>query len=121
MINTDRIVPVTKTDLLSLYSVILAQANAALEKLAADNVLGDFVVSAASKTYLAAEPVRTVKFGSAITADTIFFVAAYDYAGFEKEGATLTVTAPAEGILADCTLYKAVLATNVLTITKVGL
>lgn len=121
MINTDRIVPVTKTDLLSLYGVILAPANASLEKLAADDVLGDFSVNAASKVYLANEPVKSVTFGSAITAGTVFFVAANDYTGFKKTGATLTVTAPDEGILTDGTLYKAVLSTNALTITKVGL
>ena len=122
MINTDRIVPVTKTDLLALYSVILLQNgdNSSLEKLT-DGIEGDFAVSTASKVYLADQPVKTVTFGSSITSGTVFFVAAMDYAGFKKTGATLTVTAPDEGILTDGTLYKAVLSTNALTITKVGL
>lgn len=122
MINTDRIVPVTKTDLLYLYSVILKQDsnNSSLEKLT-DGIEGDYAVSTNSKSYLADQPVKSVTFGSSITACTFFFVAAMDYAGFKKTGATLTVTAPDEGILTDGTLYKAVLSTNALTITKVGL
>lgn len=123
MINKDRIVPVTKTDLLSLYSVVLKQdsGNSSLAALAASNSTGEFAVATNSKIYLAAEPVKAVNFGSGITACTLYFLAALDYAGFTKTSATLTITKPDEGILTDGTLYKAVLSTNALTITKVGL
>lgn len=122
MINTDRIVPVTKTDLLDLYSVILLQNsnNSSLAKLT-DGIEGNYAVSTASATYLADQPVKSVTFGAAITACNFFFVAADDYAGFSKTGATLTVTNPTGGVKADGSLYKAVLSTNALTITKVGL
>lgn len=122
MINNDRIVPVTKTDLLSLYAAILLQDsnNSTLEKLT-DGIEGDFAVATNSKKYLADQPVKTVTFGASITACTLYFVAADGFGGFEKTGATLTITKPDEGILEDGTLYKAALSTNALTITKVGL
>lgn len=122
MINTNRIVPVTKIDLITLYGLILLQDsnNSALAKLAASDVEGDYAVSA-SGVYLADQPVQSVTFGSSVTSGTVYFVPAFDYAGFSKTGATLTVTNPTGGVVADGhTLYKAVLSTNALTITQVG-
>ena len=123
MINNNRIVPIEKVDLISMYGLILLQDsdNSSLEKLAASTVDGDFAVSTASKVYLADQPLKSLVFGASITANTTYFVADYAYEGFSKTGATLTVTKPDEGIMADGhTLYKAVLSTNALTITKVG-
>lgn len=123
MINKNRIVPVTNTDLISIYSVALAAAAAAAsgtapEKLSATNP-GEFSVTTASKTYLANEPLKSLNFGSSITANTTYFVPALDYKGFTKTSATLTVTGDVD---ADgSTLYKATLSTNALTITKIGL
>ena len=123
MINANRIVPMTATDLITNYGVILAAAAAAAsgtapEKLTATNP-GDFSVTTASKTYLANEPVKTLNFGSSITANTTYFVPALDYKGFTKTSATLTVTGD---VVADgSTLYKATLSTNALTITKIGI
>lgn len=121
MINDARIVPITSLDLISMYGIILAAAAAAAsgtapEKLAAIEI-GEFAVTTNSKTYIASEPVKKLNFGS-VTAETIYFVPAYDFEGFTKTGATLTVTGDVD---ADArTLYKAVLSTNALTITKVG-
>lgn len=123
MINNDRIVPITATDLITNYGVILAAAAAAAsgtapEKLTATNP-GEFSVTTASKTYLANEPVKSLNFGSSITANTTYFVPSIDYKGFSKDSATLTVTGTVD---ADgSTLYKATLSTNALTIAKVGL
>lgn len=123
MINTARIVPMAETDLVTQYGVILCAAAAAAsgtapEKLAATNP-GEFSVTTASKTYLANEPLKTLNFGSSITANTTYFVPALDYKGFTKTSATLTVSGDVE---ADgSTLYKATLSTNTLTIAKVGL
>lgn len=121
MINNARIVPITAVDLISMYGFVLAAAAAAAsgtapEELAASEI-ATFSVTTNSKTYIAAEPVKKLTFGN-VTAETIYFVPAYDYEGFEKTGATLTVsgTVDADGR----TLYKAVLSTNTLTITKVG-
>lgn len=123
MINKDRIVPVTKTDLLTLYGVILKQDsnNSSLAKLESSDVEGDFAITSAG-TYIADQPVKSVLFGSSVTSGTLFFVAAYDYEGFDKTGATLTVTEPTGGVVVDGeTLYKATISTNALTITQVGI
>lgn len=122
MINDERIVPVAETDLITLYGNMLAIAAAAAsgtapEKLAATNP-AEFTVSTNSKTYIAAEPVKTLNFGSSITASTIYFVPAYDYTGFTKDSATLTVTG--EVSPDGKTLYSATLSTNALTLAKVG-
>lgn len=122
MINDARIVPITSIDLISMYGFSLCAAAAAAsgtapEKLSATDV-ATFDVATNSKTYIAAEPVKAVTFGSSITACTLYFVPAYDYTGFAKTGASLTVTGDVE---ADGrTLYKATLSTNALTIAKVG-
>lgn len=124
MINNDRIVPITTVDLISMYGLILAAAAAAASGTAptalnATDTAGDFAQSTNSATVLASEPVKTLNFGSSVTAATVYFVPAYDYAGFTKTGATLTVTGD---VAADGrTLYKATLSTNTLTIAKVGL
>ena len=124
MINTERIVPVTALDLISLYGLILKQDttnNSSLAALAADDDKGDFSVKSASTPLLASEPVATLDIdatASSISSATIYFVPAYDYKGFTIDGsaATVTGTVSADGR----TLYKAVLATGAITFTKVG-
>ena len=122
MINDARIVPITTVDLISMYGFVLAAAAAAAsgtapEKLAATEI-ATFDVATNSKTYIANEPVKALTFGSSITACTLYFVPAYDYTGFTKTGATLTVSGDVEPD--GRTLYKATLSTNALTIAKVG-
>lgn len=122
MINKDRIVPVQATDLLSLYSVILAQDsnNSSLEKLSAKEI-GEFQITANSKLYIADEPVKSIDIdatASSVSATSVYFVPAYDYAGFTIDGVAVT---PTGSVVADGhTLYKAVLATGAITITKIG-
>ena len=121
MINTDRIVPITAVDLISMYGLILQQVsgNTALAALEAASVDGQFEVGASAGSLLIAnEPVKTIDFASGYTAGTVYFVPAYDYAGFTVAGAAVT---PTGDVVADGrTLYKAVLATGAVTITKVG-
>lgn len=122
MINDARIVPIQSIDLISMYGFSLAVAAAAAsgtapEKLAAADI-ATFEVDTNSKTYIAAEPVKSLNFGSSITASTIYFVPAYDYTGFTKDSATLTVTG--EVVADGRTMYSATLSTNALTIAKVG-
>lgn len=120
MINTDRIVPVQATDLLSLYGVILKMDsnNATLAALDAAN-LGEFEVGAsAGSILLADEPVKSLNFASGYSAGTVYFVPAYDYDGFSVAG---TKVVPTGSVVPDGrTLYKAVLASGAVTITKVG-
>lgn len=125
MINKDRIVPVMATDLISLYGVILLQDsnNSGLAKLSAD-AIGEFQVKTNSAKLLAAEPVKKLDFDattSSVTAGTVYFVAAYDYEGFSIDGVAETPASGSVNVEADgCTLYKAVLASGDITITKVG-
>lgn len=120
MINTERIVPVMATDLLTLYALILKidSDNADLAKLEADGI-GDFSVDDGTNPLIAAEPVKTVDIAEDVTTATIYFVADYDFKGFFIAGVAVEATGDVD---ADGnTLYKAVLASGAVTITKVGL
>ena len=122
MINTDRIVPVTATDLITLYGLILKQAsaNSSLAKLEAD-AIGEFQVKSGSAPLLAAEPVKKLDIdatASSVSAATIYFVPAFDYKGFSIDGTAVT---PTGDVVADgSTLYKATLASGAVTIVKAG-
>lgn len=107
MINNDRIVPVTTTDLLSLYGLILILTGINVVALAALDVDGNFLVSA-NGTYLANQPVDSLDFGDSVTAATVYFVPSFEYTGGEN--------VEADGH----TLYKATLADTVVSIEKVG-
>jgi hypothetical protein len=116
MINTDRIVPITAVDLISMYGLILLQDsnNSAMAALQADTVDGQFTCG--TGIHLAAQPVKSCNFSGA--SGTLYFVADYDFEGFTKGGNAVTVSGD---VVADGrTLYKAVLSSNTVTITKVG-
>lgn len=120
MINTNRIVPVQATDLISLYGLILLQDitnNADLTAVQATDP-GVFEITSASDPLIAAEPVETCDFSEDVTAATLYFVPAYNYAGFTLAG---VATTPTGDVNPDGrTLYKAVLASGSITITQVG-
>lgn len=121
MINANRIVPVQATDLITLYGLILKQDttnNSTLAAVQAATVEGDFAITSASTPLICAEPAKTIDLAAAVTSATVYFVPAYDYAGFTLAGVktTPTGTVTADG----CTLYKAVLADSAVTITKCG-
>lgn len=125
MINTERIVPVTKTDLISLYSVVLAQAsgNSGLAKLASKDVEGNFQITSGSAPLIADQPVVSVDIDattSSVSAATLYFVAADNYAGFSIDGVAEEAAEGSVDVVADGSLYKAVLASGDITITKVG-
>ena len=124
MINNDRIVAITKTDLISLYGLILKQ-NASLGSLAAlasEDILGNFQIKTNSALVLANQPLVSCDIdatASSVSACTVFFVADQGYKGFSIDG----VAKETEGddVVADgVTLYKAVLSSGDITITKIG-
>lgn len=124
MINNDRIVPVSAVDLISLYGLILKMDttnNSTLAKLDALDVEGDFKVTSGSAPLLASQPAKSIDIdatASSVSACTVYFVPAYDFAGFSIDGVAVT---PTGTVSADgSTLYKAVLATGAITVTKVG-
>ena len=120
MINKDRIVPVVKTDLISLYSVILAAASVTLTK-ADGNAEGEFKITAApgSGSIIASEPVKSLDFGSDVSAATVYFVPALGYEGFSVNGTAVATTGA--DVVEDNGLYLATLATGAVSIAKVGL
>jgi len=123
MINNDRIVSVTKTDLLSLYGTILNIASVSYDALAAKDVDGNFDVtgSGAAGNKLANQPVKSVDFKTGVTSGTVYFVAAYDYEGFKVAGAAATMGSGSVTVNADAaTLYKAVLGSGEVTVTAVS-
>lgn len=120
MINTERIVPVQAIDLISLYGLILKMDsnNSSLVALDATDP-GEFAVGAsAGSLLLADEPVASLDFASGYTAGTVYFVPAYNYEGFSVAG---TKVVPTGSVVPDGrTLYKAVLSSGAVTISKVG-
>lgn len=120
MINTDRIVPVMAIDLLSLYGLILKQDsnNSSLAKLDAIDTAGSFEITSGTNPLFASEPVEICDIKSTVSAVTFYFVPAYDYKGFTIGGSAVVPTGAVE---ADGrTLYKAVLSSGAITITKAG-
>lgn len=120
MINTDRIVQVSATDLLTLYSVILDATGVTLTKADADDTEGDFTISSASTALIASEPAKSITIDSSVTSATIYFVPTYDYTGFTL-GTTATATTGDDVTADGRTLYKAELASGAVTITQIGL
>lgn len=123
MINTDRIVPVQATDLISLYGLILLQDsnNSGLTALNASNI-GEFQITSGSAPLIADEPAKVIDIdatASSVSACTVYFVPAYDYKGFTVDG-NAVVTAGATVNADGRTLYKATLSSSTITIAKVG-
>lgn len=118
MINTKRVVPVTVVDLLSLYATVFAvtMGENAPEKLES-TAMETFNVVTNNKVYLANEPLKTLNFASTATAGTVYFIPAFDYDGFALNG-TATTTAGADVDAVGYSLYKAVLSSGTVTITK---
>lgn len=119
MINSNRIVPVTKTDLLTLYGNILTIAGTTVTKVDANDASGVFEIATGSGNLIASEPVNSCDFGEDVTAAVLYFVPGYDYTGFSIDGTaveTSGVDVDADGV----SLYTATLADGGVTIAKVG-
>ena len=119
MINTDRIVPITTIDLLSMYGLILLQDsnNSGMTALQADTVDGQFSCGTGIK--LANQPLKSCDFTG--STGTLYFVPDFAYAGFTVSGVAATIADNDVEVNPDGhTLYKAVLSTGTVTITQVG-
>lgn len=117
MLNANKIVPVQKTDLLTLYGTMLKIASVSAEALTGSN--GVYQVKTNSKYYICDAPVKSLDFdatASSLTAGTVYFVAAYDFEKVTKDGTKVTATVDADA----STLYQAVLADGSVTVSKVG-
>ena len=124
MINYDRIVPVQKIDLLSLYGTVLTIASVSYGILASD-IEGDFEATGTGDigTKLCNQPVKSLDLKSGVTAATVYFVAGYDFEGIKVAGAAPTFNSSYldnDDVLHDgVTLYKAVLSGGTVTLTAV--
>ena len=123
MINSNRIVPITAVDLISMYGLILKQDttnNSGLVALQATTP-EVFTQSTNSAVAIAAEPLKILNFASGVTAGTVYFAPAFDYAGFSINGVAEEPADGSDAVVADGrTLYKAVLSSGDITITKCG-
>jgi hypothetical protein len=119
MINKDRIVPVTSTDLLTIYFNTMKLAGTSVTAVSAADNEGDFALTSGSGNLFADEPVQYCDFGEAVTSAVLYFVAAHSYKGFSVAG-TVVETAGADVDPDAATLYTATLATGTVTIAKVG-
>ena len=123
MINNERIVPIQKTDYLTMVGTILALHGTSYDVLKSSDIVGNFEVTGtgAAGTKLADQPVKTLDFASGVTGGTVYFVPAYDYAGITVAGAAATIADGSADVKPDgITLYSAVLASNEVTITAIS-
>ena len=118
MINNERIVPVVRTDLLTLLGNMFVIAGTTIAAAESTNI-GEFTVASASGNYIANEPVRQFNFASGTSA-VVYFLADYEYDGFYIAGTKVATTGTA--VVADGkTLYSATLSGgNAVAIAKVG-
>ena len=95
MINTNRIVPVQKTDFLTLIGTVLTIANVSYTALEATTIEGAFSVtgSGSAGTFLANQPVQSLDFPSGVTGATVYFVPAFDFTGITVAGAAVGINA----------------------------
>lgn len=118
MINSNRIVPVTKTDLLTLYGNIMKLAGTSVSAVSA-SAPGVFALTSGSGNVIANEPIKSIDLGESVTSITVYFIPAVDYEGFSLAG-TKVSTAGVDVVADGATLYTATLATGTVTIAKVG-
>lgn len=119
MINTQRIVPVQKSDLLTLYATMLSiSGGSAIDILEADNAIGAFTISDDNASGLCNQPVKSVNFASGVSAATLFFVADPGYTGFAING-TATATTGDDVVGDAVSLFEAELSSGTITITRV--
>lgn len=116
MINANKIIPVTKSDLLSILANACLMCGKTVTAIAA-SAPGVFAISSNPSTDVAVcnEPVKVFDFASGSSAATIYFVADYDYQGFKVAGTAVT-TSGADVDANSATLYKATLSSGSVTI-----
>lgn len=111
----DRIVPVHRSDLISLYYAMFAIGSTAPTKINATEP-GVFAISAAG---LCVEPVKTAKITA--TSGVIYFVPAFDFEGF-TDGSNAAITIAGADVDADGrSLYSLTISSGTYTAAKVTL
>lgn len=95
MINKDRIIPIQRTDYLSLIGTIFAcvgysqvMSLTGLDYVKAKNVEGDFELPADASSgtaYILTEPAKSIDVTNLVAGAAYFFVPAYNFEGFSAE------------------------------------
>ena len=124
MINKDRIVPVVKTDLLSVYGTMINLSGYTCNILKSSDIPGNFSVTGSGEVgvLFCDQPVKTLDFSADITDCVVYFVADYDFDGLTVDGAAPTF---GEGytndtIIPDCTtLFRTLLNLGTVTVMAV--
>ena len=125
MVNTDRIVPITKIDYLSMIGTAMKLASTSFSVLAASDVEGTFAVTGtgAAGNKLANQPAKSIDFASGVTSGTVYFVASNDFTGITVAGAAATIADAGldlDDIKPDAvTLYTATLGSGEVTIAAI--
>lgn len=106
MINKDRIIPIEKTDYLSLIATIAKMCE--VDLVIAPVTDGAITAPDASEICLAAEPVKRVNLNTNAGVK-IYFVPAHDFEGIYKDGVLVTeFTSASDDVIADgVSLYEA--------------
>lgn len=128
MINNDRIVPIQKQDLITMYGTIInliakSGGEDTIPVLEASTVDGAFSVTGTGDAgvKLANQPVQSLDFASGVTAGTVYFVAAYDFTGITVAGAAATIAEGSATVNPDgATLYTATLSSGTVTIAAIS-
>lgn len=109
----DRIVPVHRSDLISLYYAMFAIGGTVPTQIEA-SAPGEFTISAAG---LCVEPVKAAKVTAA--SGTFYFVPAFDFEGF-TDGSDAAITLAGDDIEADGkTLYSVTISSGTYTAAKI--
>ena len=122
MVNKDRIVPITKMDLLSAVGTMMKLAGTSFAVIEPATVAGDFNVtgSGAAGNKLANQPVKSIDFKSGVTSGTVYFIPDYDFEGIKVAGAAATMASASITVDADsANLYTAALSSGEVTIAAV--
>lgn len=106
MINKDRIIPIEKTDYLSLIATIARLCELQMEIVPVTD--GENPALEASGLYLATEPLKRVNIGS-VAGAVLCFVPAHDFEGIYNGGVLVTeFTSSSDDVIPDgVSLYKA--------------
>ena len=118
MINTNRIAPIERLDVLTVYGTMMKLAGTSVTAVSASTP-GVFTLTSGSGNVIADEPIKSMDLGASVTSITVYFVAAFDYEGFSLAG-TKVATAGVDVVADGATLYTATLSGGTVTLAKAG-
>lgn len=113
MVNSERIVPITSMDFISMIGTIMTLDGTSFTLVESSSVPGDFTVSTGNS--LLNQPAGKITFSG--SSATVYFVADYNGVEFYKSSTDLTISG--EAVCDGITLNKAVLSSGTVTITQV--